>query len=299
MKKFCVNAFFTGFIALGLTSAVASAQTETPTVGDVHPDGKGNFSLARRGTGINYHGGPILGTTSPTSLYYIWYGNWGGNSATTILTDFANTLGGSPYYNINTSYYNSAKAHITNAITYAGSTNDAYSQGTNLSDTTLQAVVQLALTNGAFPADANAIYMVLTSQDVNETSGFCTQYCGFHTHATMSGVDIKYAFIGNAARCITTCASTNTTISPNGNVGADEMASVIAHEFEEAASDPDLNAWYSTSSGQENADKCAYIYGTEYTTGNGAKANMKLGTRDFLIQQNWLNISPGSCQTSH
>src|SRR4051812_31558204 len=51
----------------------------------------------RAGSGINYHGGPlILGTTH---MYYIWYGDWSGNTATTILSDLANSIGGSPYFN--------------------------------------------------------------------------------------------------------------------------------------------------------------------------------------------------------
>jgi hypothetical protein len=29
-------------------------------------------------------------------------------------------------------------------------------------------------------------------------------------------------------------------------------------------------------------------HGTTYSTANGARANLKLGTRDFLIQQNWV-----------
>ena len=64
--------------------------------------------------GINYHGGPvILGTVS---VYYIWYGNWSGNSATTILTDFASNIGGSPYFNINTTYYNASNTHVSNSV---------------------------------------------------------------------------------------------------------------------------------------------------------------------------------------
>ena len=44
--------------------------------------------------GIFYHGGPlILGTTN---AYYIWYGNWSGNTATSILTDFARSIAPSP-----------------------------------------------------------------------------------------------------------------------------------------------------------------------------------------------------------
>src|SRR5438132_14432001 len=96
--------------------------------------------------GISYHGGPlILGTTN---VYYIWYGNWSGNSATTILTDLATNIGGSPYFNINTTYYDSANAHVANSVRYAGSTTDSYSQGTALSDAGVQAVVAGAISSG-------------------------------------------------------------------------------------------------------------------------------------------------------
>ena len=56
--------------------------------------------------------------------------------------------------------------------------------------------------------------------------------------------DIKYAFVGNPDRCPVACAAQTT--GPNGNAGADGMASIIAHELEEAVTDPDLNAWYDT-----------------------------------------------------
>ena len=76
------------------------------------------------------------------------------------------------------------------------------------------------------------------------------------------------------------------------------LANIIAHEVEEAASDPELNAWYDRR-GYENADKCAWTFGTTYTTSTGAKANMKLGSRDYLIQRNWVNASGGSCALSY
>ena len=38
--------------------------------------------------------------------------------------------------------------------------------------------------------------------------------------------------------------------------------------------------------------------GATYTTANGATANMQLGTRDFLIQRNWVNASGGYCSLS-
>ena len=260
---------------------------------DAHPPEAGK-AKPQRGNGINYHGGPlILGTTN---VYYIWYGNWSGNTATTILTDFALSIGGSPYFNINTTYYDGGNVHVSNAVNYGGSTTDSYSRGTSLSDSAIQGVVASAVTSGALPYDTSGVYFVLTSADVTASSGFCTQYCGWHTHGTINGFDIKYSFIGNPDRCPSACEAQST--GPNGNAGADGMASIIAHELEESVTDPDLNAWYDTR-GMENADKCAWTFGATYQTGNGASANMNLGGRDYLIQRNWVNASGGYCAKSY
>ena len=244
--------------------------------------------------GISYHGGPIiLGTTH---TYFIWYGNWSGNSATSLLPAFADTIGGSPYYNINTTYYNGSGKKITNAVALSGQAFDMYSQGTALSDSSVATVVSNAINSGTLPKDANGVYFVLTSADVNETSGFCTQYCGWHTHGKLGRTDIKYAFVGNPDRCPSACGAQTT--SPNGNAGADGMVSIISHELEESVTDPDLNAWYD-GAGLENADKCAWKFGTTYTTSNGALANMNLAGIDYLIQENWVNASGGSCALSY
>lgn len=293
-------------LAAGCDGQMSYGEGEQAVQGELRPNGRGFLTRsaaaeARKGggghkssNGINYHGGPVM--LGPTGIYYIWYGNWSGNSATTILTDFANNLGGSPYYNINTTYYDGNNNHVANAADYIASTTDNYSQGTSLSDAAIEQVVSDAITSGRLPLDKNAVYFVLTSADVTASSGFCTQYCGWHTHGTIAGADVKYSFIGNPDRCPSSCAAQTT--GPNGNAGADGMASIIAHEFEEATSDPDLNAWYDRR-GYENADKCAWTFGATYTTANGATANMKLGARDYLIQQNWVNASGGYCALSY
>jgi hypothetical protein len=229
-------------------------------------------------------------------MYYIWYGNWSGNTAGTILNNLASSIGGSPYFNINTTYYNGSSVHVTNSVTNVGSTNDNYSFGTALSDSNIQSIVANAINGGFLPKDTNGVYFVLTSADVNETSGFCTQYCGWHTHGTISGSDIKYSFVGNPDRCPSACEAQTT--SPNSNAGADGMASIIAHELEEAVTDPDLNAWYDTR-GRENADKCAWTFGTTSTASNGSQYNVTLGGTKYLIQQNWVNASGGFCAMSY
>jgi len=251
------------------------------------------------GNGINYHGGPVL--LGGVNVYYIWYGNWSGNTAPTILSDLAKSIGGSAYFNINTTYYDGSNTHVQNVVNYQVSIADNYSQGKTLSDAQIQTVVATAISSGALPNDSKGVYFVLTSSDVTASSGFCTQYCGWHTHGTLSGSDIKYAFVGNPDRCPTACEAQTT--GPNGNAGADGMASIIAHELEEATTDPDLNAWYDTR-GYENADKCAWTFGTQSTASNGAKYNITLGDstmgfRNYLIQRNWVNANGGLCAMSY
>jgi hypothetical protein len=301
MKQFCMTAI--------LVSATSGAFGQGVGVGNAYGVGNGNgngpdkivhetIDKAKtqsplKLTQMNYHGGPVL--VNGVNVYYVWYGNWSGNTATAILMDLAGSIGGSPYFNINTTYFNASNTPVKNQVTYSGSTTDNYSQGTSLSDGQIQAVVSSAITSGRLPKDTSGVYFVLTSADVTASSGFCTQYCGWHTRGTISGSDIKYSFVGNPDRCPTSCAAQ--TKGPNGNAGADGMASIIAHELEEATTDPDLNAWYDFR-GYENADKCAWTFGTTGTASNGSKYNVTLGSRQYLIQQNWVNSGGGYCAMS-
>jgi hypothetical protein len=275
--------------------ALKSSTPDTPPLG--HAETVTNESQSKgkkQGSEIVFHGGAVmLGTPN---IYYIWYGDWAGNTAPEILEHFARNVGGSPYYNINTTYTDAAGTPLSNAATFAGSIEDPYSQGTRLSDAQIQQVVATAVGSGQLPKDENGVYFVLTSADVTAQSGFCTQYCGWHTHASIDGSDLKYAFVGNPERCPESCAEQ--TVGPNGNAGADAMVNIVAHEFEEATSDPDLDAWYDRR-GYENADKCAWTFGYMYPAANGALANMKLGGRDYLIQQNWANARGGYCAKAY
>jgi hypothetical protein len=310
-------------IVLTLSLALAQAQPTEKGAPEIVPHRTNPASDAGILTGttgsvktILYHGGAVM---AHPNVYVIWYGNWAQANGTDtaagqqIVRDFLNAVGGSPYYAINTTYSTTATL-MNNAVTFAGETSDSGSQGTKLTDAAIQTIVSRAIGNSSLPKDANGVYFVLTSSDVSESSGFCNKYCGWHTHATVATSDIKYAFVGNAARCLASCAAQNT--GPNGNAGVDGMISVIAHELEESASDPDLNAWYDRQ-GQENADKCAWTFGqNQYQAANGAWANMgwdylnaTTGAvayhRDFLVQRNLLRTlnSNGSevdyCATSY
>jgi hypothetical protein len=265
-----------------------------------NPQEAGTGFLTAGGTAslsaISYHGGPLIPT--PTA-YLIWYGNWAQSNGTDnasgqqIVRDFLSNVGGSPYYMVNTTY--SAGGYtISGGVNYGSDTaTTGYPQGTRLSDADIQTIVNNAITSGRLPYNANGVYFVLTSSDVTERSGFCTRYCGWHTAGTPSAGHVRYSFVGNAARCLNSCAAQ--TIGPNGNAGVDAMLSVVAHELEEANTDPDPSSGWVDSSGAENADKCAWTFGSrQLTAANGAIYNMTLGSRNYLIQRN-LSATDNKC----
>jgi len=263
---------------------------ELDTRPELNGSQNGAAGLARaRTNGISYHGGPVMTTTK--NVYLIWYGTWS-STAQSIISNYPQTVGGSSYFNINTTYHNGSNTPVSNSVALKGTTTDNYSLGKSLSDSSIQTIVTNAISSGRLPKDTGGVYFVMTASDVNETSGFCTQYCGWHTRGTILGSDIKFAFVGNPARCLSSCAAQST--SPNGDAGADGAVSIVAHELEEAATDPDLNAWYD-SRGEENADKCAWTFGTTHTASNGSQYNITLGSRQYLIQRNWVNASGGFC----
>lgn len=262
--------------------------------------------------GINYHGGPVMSIPSSTTvknipnIYYIYYGTWPTGSKA-ILNTFAEWIGGSFYFNINTSYTNAAGKHIVNDANFTHAPAlDNYSRGHVITDADILTIVKSAISAGKLPFDSNGIYFVLTATDVNESSGFCTQFCGWHTFApiTKAGVtkNIKYSFVGNSASiCPNSCIyAGNIQFSPNNNPGVDGMISVLAHELEETVTDPQLNAWWVTSgpmAGEENADMCAWTFGTIHcanpSTGSNCY-NENINGKHYLIQMNWLNRSPGT-----
>jgi hypothetical protein len=272
---------------------------DNPNAPETNRGNRVGDSLTTGGTGvvtpaITYHGGPLIST--PT-IYIIWYGNWNqGNGSDTpagqqIVRDFANNIGGSPYFLLNTSY-NAGTMIITGTVNFGGETTDTGSQGTRLSDSKVLAVVNNALNNHSLPYDANGVYFVLTSSNIAESSGFCSRYCGWHTAGNASAGHVRYSFVGNANRCLSACAAQTT--SPNSNAGVDGMISVIAHELEEATTDPDPLSGWADSGGAENADKCAWTFGhAQYQVANGSWANMQLGTRNFLIQRNLQHNTSG------
>jgi hypothetical protein len=326
---------------LGITG-IPSAHAGAPNSPDfkVLPNGKGGYSVIPSidagpiipgPSGIEYNGGPIMPGTP--GIWLIFYGpNWT-DAQRNILLNFAQHLGSSQPFMVNSTYFDNIppnpNRYVTGSLSFRGSVNDANSQnqGANpLTDAQIKAIVDNAITNlGIGPADANNIYFVLTDNTIDEvdlaapktTMRLCTNYCGWHNHGDHGGTDIKYAFIGDAAFCanaphnLTNCIGLNNTVnSPNNSIGPDAMANTFFHEASETVSDPDLNAWFVSRKppcpqptppnpanicGQENGDLCNFTFGTVKAVGNGSSYNVQIGSLRYLIQQMWLNARGGLC----
>jgi hypothetical protein len=265
--------------------------------------------------------------TGTRHIYIIWYGNWTSNTATTIIPQFINALDYSPYESIMTTYtYNGEP--VSPGIFVAGQYTAPLTFGTNISDADVKTIVQDAIQVGAFPVDPNGIYLVLTAANVAESSsgnpasgGMCTAYCGWHSDGLYFGSsDIKYAFIGNGESCgngtfagqyapgswpgsCIAMKGPGVWNSPNGNPGADGMVSVIAHETEEAATDPEVSGSipsgyigydFFAGNGYEDGDQCAWRFGASSDNmfmSNGSYANLVLAGRTYLVQKNVVLVS--------
>jgi hypothetical protein len=267
-----------------------------------------------QGTGISYHGGPVL--QSRTNVVAVYW------SASTIYTNgptpgtvgsgtqdhslvgyFLSHLGGSSYFNINSTYTDGSGAPIANVVNYTGfwaNNTNAPSGTTKISDTQMIGMLQSGFNNGSLVYDPSAIYAIFTSGKVNLGGGFGSSYCAYHSYATVTiaGVSrtILYAAMPYDQAYPGVC--TEGTAAPNADPGADSEVNTLAHEIEESTTDPLLNAWYDRR-GYENADKCAWTWGATYHTSSGGVANIKIGSLDFLVQQNWLNVGSGGCAKAY
>jgi hypothetical protein len=265
------------------------------------------LNSAAADNGISYHGGPIIYAQKVAAIYWsngtIYPGgpapgtSGPGSADGSLVGFFMSQLGGSPYYNINTTYYDGAGTPVQNSVTYT----QYWASNTNVPlplvpvlDAQIQAQVVAGFTSGNLTYDPNTLYLVFSDALVNLGGGFGIEYCAYHGNFTWNGNDVKYAAMPHDIDFFDCTALHG---SPNDDPAADAEVNTLAHETEETNTDEDLNAWYDNA-GNENADKCAWTFGATYTTSNGSTANMQIGGKDFLVQQNWVNANGGSCLLS-
>lgn len=279
------------FIACTANDVIVKEQFHTAPAGVINhnaaPPNGSNNSLSK----INYHSGSLMNNPN---IYIVWYGNWSAG-AKNIIKTFIRDISGSSYMNINSTYAVNGKPVGKNLNLSGEYLISGYPQGKNLSDTQI-----LNLIKGVNPTDTNGIYFLLTSEEISTVSGFCRSYCGWHSYANVSNRNIKYSFVGNPKNCLNSCAIQNLGPNGTGYEGVDAMLSIIAHEINETITDPNFNGWYD-SQGNENADKCAWTYGSttsQIINGKTVYNNLTLNGRKYLLQRNF-NQKTSTCTMSY
>ena len=256
-----------------------------------------------------YHNGPVL--TGTRNIYLIWYGCWnddcgfaGDTKTMRLLGDFLTSIGGRPYAQINSTYTDASGEPAANAFIYGGDIIDSsYSHGVDLTQSDVVSLISKYVNNFQLPQDPNGIYVILASADIASTStGFCTPSVPpLHAQGVVNGTIVRFIFLGNPNRC-PSVAGPQFSFSgptPNDTYAGDVIVANLTRALNGLLTNPAGDGWYDRY-GLENADKCQDrfgqpSFGTTYLTANGARANVRFGSRDFLIPQNWVNDRKGRC----
>ncbi len=299
---------------------------------------------------IEYWGGNVVNQQKLAAIYYseegVIYedgprpGSIGaGKDDRSLVGYFLNNLGGSSYWNINSTYYDvvgGGRNFVENTMGYDSFWAPKFNpQGSSklVSLDDMVNLIEAGIARGVLKYDPNTLYMIFTGPGVNLGGGFSKKildYCAFHTaywytdgsrlvqFAAMPydadfNPDHPYKYKGADGKKHTALC-TYLTKGPNGDLGADAAVSAMAHEIEENATDPVtlyrvppspsapngidgfFAGWYDRH-GEENGDKCAYIYGPTLTKNRLDYWNMTIGQKRFLVQQNWSNVAPQGCLT--
>ena len=250
---------------------------------DHHPDGAGIHwarqhqplrQRSRRSPDLTYHGGPVMHGTHVEPIF--WGTSWSNptfvGDKVSGLTDstagFYSGIGGSSYANTTTEYTDSTASVGTAVALGPYHTDTSTVTATGQTTSAILAEVCREITSPV----SNGYYPVYVDRKRGKAG-----FCAWHSAGTCNGVSVQFAFFFNL--------DGDSGCDPQDNSGAHSqglaaLANVSGHELSETLTDRQLNAWYD-SSGSENADKCAWTFGTPLLTFSN--------NSEWKVQGNWSN----------
>jgi hypothetical protein len=146
--------------------------------------------------------------------------------------------------------------------------------------------------NTTASSNASVQYVIATAHG-NNSAGFGSRYCAYHSSASSSAGDIAYTNLPYITDAGASCGANF------NNLGATAGITIVeGHELGETVTDQFPSTGWLDSSGSENGDKCAWI-----PTGNqGAATDVALSTGSFPVQSLWsnaFNSGSGGCVLSY
>jgi PKD repeat protein len=315
-----------GISAVSIPGSIAARNAAQ--AGGALPSANGN---------LDYHGGPVVQSMAPYVIYWTPGGETISPTVSGLINrwfaDLATDSGGSSnVFGVDRQFtdgagfadykqtFSSSQALVdTQAYPTTGNctfTNVAYP--TCLTNAQVQAEVARFVAANSLPSDGStsnselnspaADYYVVLPTDVNVclTSTGCAHnaFCAWHGAFTSSGNNLLYAAIpllptvlgsGPGKGCQ---GDGNTQVQdPNGNGTADIALKYISHEQSETTTDPLLNAWWNSNTGNEDGDQCNSIgnHADAFTPTLGGSAaagtlfNQLINGHEYYIQSEWSN----------
>jgi hypothetical protein len=231
-------------------------------------------------TGISpqliYHNGNVLRSNFTAAIF--WGSPWSNASFASDkisgLDTFFNGFGGSSYAKTGNEYYD-LSGPITSTSVYLGHVIDT-SAVPNRALKVSAAVGEVCKITNNNPA-LDTTYFIYTSSKAGNVN-----YCAWHSWGKCSnGAPVQVAYMPN----LDGIAGCDPQDSASGHSqGLAALANVTAHELLEAITDPRGAGWYD-SSGEENADKCAWSFPTA-----GGLSTFYNGSK-WKLQMEWSNAA--------
>ena len=283
-----------------------------PTVEDMKAFREGNPHLKPASTSndLTYHGGVggIGVETAPKIFLVLWGSQWNNNDPSgesALLQSFYNGAGASSWLNSVTQY---CQGVPTGTVSCNGAGQAAGNQSGIFvavwADNTASAPrsprqSQLAAEavraaqhfgNNTSASNASVQYVIATATG-NNSRGFGSQYCAYHSATSSSVGNVAYTNLPYITDAGASCGA-----NFNGLGAKAGITIVSGHEMAETITDQFPNGGWLDSGGAENGDKCAWI-----SSGQGASADVTFSTGTFPVQSLWSNAfnnGSGGCVLS-
>jgi serine protease len=145
--------------------------------------------------------------------------------------------------------------------------------------------------NTTAASNASVQYVIATAHNNNST-GFGTQYCAWHSYTSSTAGNVAYTNLPYITDAGASCGANFNGLGPNAGITI-----VEGHEMGETITDQFPSTGWLDSGGAENGDKCAWI-----SSGSGASTNITLTSGVFPVQTLWSNAAnsgAGGCVISY
>jgi serine protease len=255
------------------------------------------------GGNLTYHGGTggVGVETAPKIYLVLWGSQWNNNDPSgeeAILNNFYSNVGGSNWSNSVVQYCEgvpSGTVSCNGAGTPAGNPtgllagvwfdNASSAPGRPRQSQIAAEAVRAAAHFGNTTASSNAsVQYVIATATHNNSSGFGTQYCAYHSSTTSSYGHVAYTNLPYITDAGASCGANFNGLGPTAGITI-----VGGHEMAETMTDQFPSTGWTDSTGAENGDKCAWI-----SSGQGASADVILTNGTSVpVQSLWSNAFSG------